>query len=270
MKRFLSYSLVLCGAALGQETNVDRVSVALSDPARPGLVRATLHRGGITVKAYDGKEVIVEARARVREISDEAASKGMRRIAVHATGLVVEEENNVVSVGVSAHNRAIDLSIQVPRRTSLRLRCHNDGNVVVEQAEGEIEVTNHNGSVTLTNIAGSAVANTHNGAVKVVFARVDPSKAMAFSSWNGAVDVTLPGDAKANVKIKSERGDVFSDFELKLQESAARQVVEDNRPKGGKYRVRIDKSIYATINGGGPEMQFANYNGPIYIRKAGQ
>jgi hypothetical protein len=45
--------------------------------------------------------------------------------------------------------------------------------------------------------------------------------------------------------------------------------VEDGRGKGGKYRVKIDKTVHGTINGGGPEYQFTNFQGQIYIRKAG-
>jgi len=33
--------------------------------------------------------------------------------------------------------------------------------------------------------------------------------------------------------------------------------------------VRIDKTVRGAINGGGPEYQFKNFNGNIYIRKAG-
>ena len=40
----------------------DRVSVALSDPSRPAFIKASAVNGSITVKAYEGKEVIVEAR----------------------------------------------------------------------------------------------------------------------------------------------------------------------------------------------------------------
>src|SRR5437762_11908492 len=40
----------------------EHVSVNLSDPGRPALVKASLVNGGITVKGYDGKEVVVEAR----------------------------------------------------------------------------------------------------------------------------------------------------------------------------------------------------------------
>jgi hypothetical protein len=266
MRKLFSYVLILGGMAYGQDPAPDRVAVAFSDPSRPGVLKVGLHMGGMTIKGYDGKEVIVEARARAKEATRQDGS--MRRISVLATGLTVEEEKNVIEVGVSSSSRAVDLTIQVPRRTSLQVRCANAGNLVVEQVEGEIEAVNHNGNLTLTKISGSAVANSHNGSVKVTFDRVDPKKAMAFSTFNGAVDVTLPADAKANVKIKSERGEVYSDFEIKMQEGAPRQVVEDNRSKGGKYRVQIEKSIYGTINGGGPEMQFANYNGSIYIRKA--
>src|SRR2546421_4140517 len=36
-------------------SGADHVSVSLSDPARPALVKASLVNGGITVKGYDGK-----------------------------------------------------------------------------------------------------------------------------------------------------------------------------------------------------------------------
>src|SRR5256885_2331566 len=58
-------------AALGQETPADQVSVPLRDSSRPALVKANLMTGGITVKGYDGKEVIVEARLRKHGSDDE-------------------------------------------------------------------------------------------------------------------------------------------------------------------------------------------------------
>jgi hypothetical protein len=44
--------------------------------------------------------------------------------------------------------------------------------------------------------------------------------------------------------------------------------VEGNKSGGGPYRVRFDKGVYGTINGGGPEMTFTTFNGTIFIRKA--
>ena len=43
--------------------------------------------------------------------------------------------------------------------------------------------------------------------------------------------------------------------------------VEDNRKKGGRYRVQFDRGTNGTINGGGPEMQFTTFNGNILIHK---
>jgi DUF4097 and DUF4098 domain-containing protein YvlB len=253
--------------AEAQTQTGDRVSVNLDDPARPAYVKASMVNGSITVKGYDGKEVIVEARARNQE--SERPSGGPKRLNISTTGLTVEEENNEVRVSTESWARTIDVTITVPVHTSLKLRAVNDGDIVVTGVDGELDVDDVNGSVTLNNISGSAVAHALNGKLLATFAHVNPQKPMAFSSLNGDIDVTLPADVKANVSIRSDRGDVFSDFDVQLQASAPQQVVEDGRGKGGKYRVKIDKTVHGTINGGGPEYQFTNFQGQIYIRRAG-
>lgn len=249
------------------QANPDRLSVTLSDPSHPALVKASLVNGGITVKAYDGKEVVVEARARARE--RERNEGGPHRLAISSTGLSVEEENNEVRINTESYARPVDLTISVPTHTSLHLSAVNDGDIVVTGVEGEMDVNDVNGSVTLNNISGSVVAHALNGKVLATIVRVSPQKPMAFSSLNGDIDVTFPADLKANVSIKSDRGDVFSDFDVQLQAGPLQQQVEDDRRHGGKYRVKIDKTVHGIINGGGPEIQFTNFQGGIYIRKAG-
>ncbi|MGC2389862.1 MAG: DUF4097 family beta strand repeat-containing protein [Candidatus Acidiferrum sp.] len=249
------------------QSGSDRIVVKLDDPARAAFVKASLVNGGITVKAYDGKEVIVEARARNEEA--EKPSSGPKRLNISTTGLSIEEENNEVRVSTESYARTIDLTISVPVHTSVKLRAVNDGDIVVTGVDGDLDVDDINGSVTLNNISGSAVAHALNGHVHANFVKVNAQKPMAFSSLNGDIDVTFPADVKANVSIKSDRGDVFSDFDVQLQASAPQQVVEDGRANGGKYRVKIDKTVHGTVNGGGPEYQFTNFQGQIYIRKAG-
>jgi DUF4097 and DUF4098 domain-containing protein YvlB len=248
-------------------SGAEHVSVNLSDPARPALVKASLINGGITVKGYDGKEVVVEARARNHD--SPRSDSNMKRIVVSSTGLSVEEENNEVRISADAVNRAIDLAISVPVHTSLKLSAVNSGDIVVTGVDGELDVNDVNGSVTLNNVSGSAVAHALNGRLLATFMRVNPQKPMAFSSLNGDIDVTFPPDLKANLSLKSDRGEIFSDFDVQVQASAPQQTVEDGRKNGGKYLVKIDKTVHATINGGGPELQFTNFNGGIYIRKAG-
>ncbi|HLZ91674.1 MAG TPA: hypothetical protein VKQ28_08155 [Candidatus Acidoferrum sp.] len=274
--KFLSNAgrLALATLALGAgaakmmgQAGGDRIPVTLSDPSRPAHVKVSMVNGGITVKAYDGKEVVVEARVRNRENARNEG--GPKRIAISTTGLSVEEENNEVNINTDSYMHPIDVTVSVPVHTSLKLRAVNDGDIVVTGVNGDLDVDDVNGSVTLNNIAGSAVAHALNGHLTATFARVDGQKAMAFSSLNGNIDVTFPADLKADVSIRSDQGDVFSDFDVQLKAAAAQPVVEDGRGHGGKYRVKVDKTVHGTINGGGPEIQFRNFQGQIYIRKAG-
>src|SRR5216684_658323 len=156
-----------------------------------------------------------------------------------------------------------------PSFTARSFSAANDGDIVVTGVDGDLDVDDVNGSVTLNNVSGSAVAHALNGHLNATFTKVDPQKAMAFSSLNGNIDVTFPADLKANVSIRSDQGNVFSDFDVQLKAASSQPVVEDGRGHGGKYRVKIDKTVHGTINGGGPEIQFRNFQGQIYIRKAG-
>jgi DUF4097 and DUF4098 domain-containing protein YvlB len=249
--------------------NDNKVTVPLTDPSRPVTLRAHLVSGSITVKGADVKEVVVEARARGDEGHTGGRAEGMKRIPMTSTGLNIEAENNNVRISTDSYQRTVDLTITVPTHTSVSLHTVNDGNILVSGVDGELDVNDVNGEVDLKNIGGSVVAHALNGHVVATFNRIDPQKPMAFSSLNGDIDVTFPADLKANVSLRTDNGEVYSDFDVKVQPTAPQQTVEDNRGKGGKYKVKIDKNVRGTINGGGQEIQFKNFNGNIYIRKAG-
>ena len=262
------FALLYAGLSFAVATgNSDRVAVPLSDPARPAFIKAHLLNGGITVKGYEGKEVIVEARVRSQE--NERENNGMHRIPINTTGLEVEEDSNRVDIGAASVQRTIDLTISVPVHSSLSLHTVNDGDISVSNVDGELDVNDVNGAVTLSGVSGTAVAHALNGKVLVTFNRINPTKPMAFSSLNGDIDVTFPADLKANLVISSDRGEVYSDFDVALAARAPQQTAEDTRGQGGRFKVKVDKTIHGTINGGGQEIQFHNFNGNIYIRKAG-
>jgi hypothetical protein len=272
MKRAIFVLLTAAAvAAWGQEPPPERVTVPFSDPSRPKMVKASLLNGSITVKGYNGNEVIVESRSRDGESGrrrHSSAPPGMHQIFPTGAGLQVEESENTVVVGTERINSTSEISIQVPYQTNLKLSTVNGGNIVVDGVSGDIDVNNTNGAVTLNHVSGSAVAHALNGKVSVTLDKVSPNKAMSFSSLNGDIDVTLPQDIKANVKLKTDNGEIYSDFDVQLNNSGRQPVVEGNRSGGGKYRVRFDHGVSGTINGGGPEIQFTTFNGSIYIRKA--
>ena len=269
MKKLGLFFLFAAGAAFSQDAQPDHVTVPFSDPARPKTLKASLLNGGMTVRGYDGKDAIVEARAAEsgrRRRADR--SDGLRRIDMGGTGLSVEESDNVVTVGTRSFNDNVELTIQVPRNTSLKLSTVNGGNIVVENIVGDVEINNTNGNATATHVSGSAIVHALNGKVLVTLDRITADKPMSFSSLNGDIDVTLPADVKAKIKLKSDNGAVYSDFDIQMDASARKPVVQDSSSGRGKYRVQFDRAMYGLINGGGPEMQFTTFNGNIYLRKA--
>ncbi len=277
MKRLLSGVLAtlvwigIAGGARSQDTGSERITVPLSDPSRPGTVKVNLINGSITVKGSAGKEVIVETKIRDEEKPRERSrpeTAGMKRIPNFSSGLNVEEENNVVTINTGGMSRTVDITLQVPTNTALNLKTVSDGDIKVDQVRGDIEVNDINGAVTLAQVSGSVVAHALNGDVKVSLTAVDPNKPMSFSSLNGDIDVSFPADLKANVSMKSDQGEIFSDFDVRLDPTASKPVVEGSPGKGGKYKIKVDRVMHGSINGGGPEIQFKTFNGNIYIRKA--
>jgi DUF4097 and DUF4098 domain-containing protein YvlB len=273
MKRFiisLSF-LYATGLLWSQDAQPDRVTVPFSDPARPKMLKASLLNGSITVKGYDGKDAIVEARPESgsgKRRRDRSDAEGMRRIDMNGTGLVVEESDNVITVGTRSVNENISVTIQVPVNTSLKLHAVNGGDIVVDRIVGEVEIDNTNGNATATHISGAAVVHALNGKVLVSLDKITSDKPMSFSSLNGDIDVTLPADTKAKIKLKSDNGAIYSDFDIAMDSTARKPVVQENNSGKGKYRVQFDRAMFGLINGGGPEMQLTTFNGNIYIRKA--
>ena len=273
MKKLIPILMLIVAASAvapvhAQDTG-DRVTVNFSDPSRPGLLKVNFISGAITVKTHSGKDVIIEGKSEGnRGRRPSTTPDGLRRIDTNTTGLTIEEENNVMSISSrGGFNTGGNLEIQVPAKTNLNLRTVNGGAIVVEGVEGEMEINNTNGAVMLNNVAGSVVAHATNGRMVASLRELTPNKPMSFTTLNANVDVTLPANAKANLKMRTDNGEAYSDFDIQLRPSAP-ATVEHNRKTGGRFRIQTDKTINGTINGGGPDFEVRTLNGNIYIRKA--
>ncbi len=253
-------------ATTSADAAVQRVTVPLSDPARPGTLHVELIHGSISVKAGNRKDVLVEVRPRARADADDqpAQASGLRQI-VQPPGFTVEEQNNRVEVSSNSQRHACDIFIEVPARIDLNLSTINSGEIQVEGVDGEQEISNVNGGIKLTQVGGSVVAHTTNGAVNVTLTRVTAGKPMAFTTLNGAVDVSLPPTTKANLRLRSDNGQLFTDFDFTQQAVEMKETKESN----GRTMKEIGKVIGGSINGGGPEFELRSFNGNVYVRKAG-
>jgi len=264
---------IVSAGAIGlaqQDADQERFTVPFSDPGRPGKLELSSVNGGmITIKGTNRRDVLI-----VTSRGDGGRGRGGRRDADTPTtglrqlpqpgGFSVEESNNVMEISSGPFRGGHSFEIEVPTRTNLDLSLTNGGMMTVTDVDGEMELTNINGSITLTNVAGSVVANSTNGHVKAVLTRATPDKAMAFTSLNGNVDVTLPPAIRGTFKLRTEMGNVYTDFDLQLKPS---QTASPQRGRDGTTRLEVNRDIYGAANGGGPEIELRTFNGNIYLRK---
>jgi hypothetical protein len=271
VRRIIALIFICAAAGLAQD-NGERVNVPLTDPSRPARIHCQVLMGGIVVRGANTSEVVVETRSSSGHASHERPlppkAEGMHRIDVGAfSGLDIVEQDNLVTIKPTTWNKRGDLVITVPRHSSLQLKAMNDGLIDVEQVDGEIDADSLNGKIFLKNISGSVLAHCLNGEIVATFDQVDPTKPMAFSTLNGDIDVTLPDNVRASVRMKTDNGEIYSDFDIKLDGGSHVVTSDSGQRDHGTYRIRLDKTIHGTINGGGPEYQFTSLNGQIYIRR---
>jgi hypothetical protein len=263
--------VVIASPAVAQNLSPDQsVTVSFSDTSRPGSLRVDLIAGSITVKGTGRRDVLVSTSGgdgdRRRRQASPPPEPGFRRLNQPAP-ISIKEERNTMIISSEGMSTPANFEIEVPARTNLRLSTVNGSQISVDGVEGDMEIQNVNGSVTVTNVAGSVLASTTNGAVKATLTRVTAGKPMAFTSLNGQIDVTLPASMKADVKLRSDNGEVLTDFDIQLKPGPAPTVEDTRNNRGGRYRVELNQAVYGTINGGGPEIELRTFNGRVILRK---
>ncbi|MBX2828618.1 MAG: hypothetical protein KTR22_10665 [Flavobacteriaceae bacterium] len=243
-------------------------NIPLSNPGQEGKIIVHIIDGDITVQSHNGEDVIIEAYGDPKsrgwnKKKQEKSRDGMKRIVDNSLSFTVEERDNKVYVKYTPGKWTIDFVIKVPKQFSVDLKTVNDGNIVVEGVDGTHEVSNTNGKITMRNVGGSVIADALNQNIVVTFDSVDNAN-MMFSSLNGDVDISFPKTLQANILARSDNGNIYTDFEV-VKSSNGGNVKTTN--KNGVYRVRREKGVSGTINGGGPEIVFKTLNGDILIRE---
>ena len=252
-------------------------TVPLTDPAKRGKLKAHLNYGSITVKGTGRKDVLVKYKVdednddgerEEEEERDEKGNKsrdGLKRISGGGMDLEVTENNNMVKASSDSWNNKLNLEIEVPSGFDLEVSTYNDGDLIITNIQGEVELTNYNGEITALNISGSVVATTYNGEIKVTFDKVTDGAPMAYHTYNGDVDITFPAATKASFKMKTEQGEIYTGFEMNVTSTGPKHVADTKTGKGTK--IVIDDWKKGDINGGGAEVTLKTKNGDIYVRK---
>ncbi|HEX6098320.1 MAG TPA: DUF4097 family beta strand repeat-containing protein [Thermoanaerobaculia bacterium] len=125
------------------------------------------------------------------------------------------------------------------------------GDIRVDSAQGRVTAKTMGGNITVRDLSGPLDAGTMGGNVDVVVNRADGD--IEISSLGGHVELTLPANFSGTFEIELEqdeegrRNEIVSDFPLQIQEKQKNYwlrpdttVLEGKGVNGtGKYRVRI-------------------------------
>jgi hypothetical protein len=249
----------------------EQLSVPLTDPTKEGKLNINLVTGSIKVLGYAGKEVMIEAMVEEEDDNNHRPKNrpdGMKKITSNkGFEITAKEKANQVYVGVNNPNLKVNFTIKVPLKFDLKVGTVNNGDIYIENVNGNHEVSNVNGEIKMKNIAGSVSANTINEDVVINFTNITPNTPMAFTTLNGKVDITFPPMLKANVKLRTDQGEIYTDFDIDVDKTPAK-INQTNDKEKGVYKIKKDDWTYGKINGGGSEIMMKTMNGDIVIRKA--
>ena len=169
--------------------------------------------------------------------------------------IVKEGDTNVLQEISSRKSRGY--IIQVPKGVTIVYE-HSSSygkDVTFKNILGEIEATTNHNDVVLENVTGPITISTVHGDIDGSFSTVNQSNPISIVSTHGDIDLSIPESTKANLKVETRWGEIYSDLNIKIDR-------ED-----GSMKSYGGNKVVGTLNSGGVDFQAKSNHGTIYLRK---
>ncbi len=194
----------------------------------------------LIIEGTNGSEVIIESDKSETEFPEEAAGlKVVTGGTVDNTGIGanVTIEGNTMKMKIPKSKYFGNFTVKVPKDMAISLRESGNsyGKWQINGMKGEVEAETSFSTLNINNASGPIVARGGYGKIYVVYDKLDQSKPNSISAA-GAVDITLPADSKANLKLKTSYAEVFTDFDIvamkKDEKANAKNEKNENKSFG--------------------------------------
>jgi hypothetical protein len=204
--------------------------------------------GSVRISAWDREEVKLDAIKRAD--SKERLQEVEIRIDAGKDLLSIRTEYaNHDHRHVHDNPGSVEYTLTVPRNARLDEIKLVNGDLDVEGVSGGVRASCVNGRLSARNLGGRTELSTVNGRLEASVERL--SSPLEVSSVNAAVLLTLPSDAKADVRASTVSGSISNEFGI---------PVVNHRWVGHE--------LEGELGGGGPDVRVSNVNGRIEIRHA--
>jgi len=230
--------------------------------------------GNVEVRPSDSDRVVLDVKKTVRASNKEEAERLSKDFTFSISNIgsgyriASNRESGVEFGGIPRQRYKSSLTIQVPKRSALRLNNRN-GKVSIQAVDGTQEVSNRYGQVDVRNITGTVQVENRNGSVRVQDVRGDvsvksrngdlfmslvspPQKDIQISNRYGNVTVELPSNSAFSIDARTEFGEIRSEFQ-------GLNMAASNR----------ERYLNGRVGAGGPQIMIAVGNGTIHLGRKG-
>ncbi len=171
-------------------------------------------------------------------------------------GLSVVEAGGVVEVNQISRRSSTRYLIKVPKNVTVAYEHSSvhGSTFRARDLESELEISTNHSSVELTNVTGPMTVNTVHGKIEAVFTTLNQDAPTAIASSHGLVDIALPANTKADLRLKTGWGEIFTDMNIEYDRSDA------------DIRRQNSSTVRGKLNGGGVTLDLKTSHSNIYLR----
>ncbi len=225
-------------------------------------LRVSLMSGRVEVEGYDGDEVLISvSEGPAQDGAPDVDDDGMRILPNGGQNLVVRQDGGQIIVRAGSMDEAALVSVRAPRDVRLSLHSAMDSSISVVDMSGEMEIQNSNGPVEVRGLRSAAVIHAHTDDLTVSVDASELPGPLVLNSWAGDVELTVPATLQANLRWRTNMGDVRTNLDVTdIETVTEREETEDG--------VRLEGYTTARLNGGGAEVSVTAYTGDITLRRA--
>lgn len=194
----------------------------------------------LMIEGIAGTEVIIENGKQVQEFPEEA--DGLKIVtpggAVDNTGIgasVVIEGGNTLKIKLPKSRYFGNYIVKIPKDLNVSVKENGNpyGKWQISGMKGEVETETSYSTLNIKNVSGPIVAHGGYGKIYVEYDQLNQSRPNSITA-SGAVDITLPADSKANLKVQATYADFFTDFDILPTKIENINAKEEKGEKGEK------------------------------------
>lgn len=257
MKNYLKISiLILLSVSVFAQNKQNSFKQSFSGADKRVVILSA--SSNLTIEGIAGTEVIVESDKQEKEFPDEA--QGLKIVspggATDNTGIGanVQVEGNTLKIRLPKSKYYGNFVVKVPKELSVSLKENGNsyGKWLITGMKGEVEAETSYSTLNIKNVSGPIVARGGFGKMYIEYDQLNQSRPNSISA-SGAVDITLPADTKANLKVQATFADFFTDFDIapvKVEDKSKGEKGEKGEKGDKGDKVENLAKVEATSPGG--------------------